>query len=426
MTTRIVELRRGILKKNDELAAGLRERFTAAGVLVLNLVSSPGTGKTAFLQRTLIELRARGARVAALVGDLETDNDAQRLAASGAPVRQINTHGICHLDAEMIDKHLADWEGVELGRLDFLFIENVGNLVCPSSYDLGERVRVALLSVTEGEDKPLKYPTMFNSADAAVITKMDLAEPCSFDRELALKNIREIRPGIQIFETSAKTGEGMKAWLNYLALEGGGRGARLDGETVAVPQPIPIRRETAPSPQPVEATPEPEEVFAEPELAPSGEGFTSVREAKEYLVGLIDDEARRSGHPLMEVERKMLYDSAKGWTLREIDQVRETFNLYHDPVEYEEKISGLIRSVRQRARAGKDRQFEAWTEAVHALGREKHYLLDLIAAAGETPRLRGRRLKLWLVLLVCAVLAGVAIWMGLHPDEIKVYVPNTH
>ena len=216
MTTRIVELRRGILKKNDELAAGLRERYTAGGVLVLNLVSSPGTGKTAFLERTLRELRERGSKVAALVGDLETDNDAKRLAASGAPVRQINTHGICHLDAEMISKHLDGWD---LADLDFLFIENVGNLVCPSSYDLGEKIRVALLSVTEGEDKPLKYPTLFNSADAAVITKMDIAEPCGFDRELALKNINEIRPGIRIFETSAKTGTGMEGWLGYLEEE---------------------------------------------------------------------------------------------------------------------------------------------------------------------------------------------------------------
>jgi hydrogenase nickel incorporation protein HypB len=216
MTTRIVELRRGILKKNDELAAGLRDRYAAGGVLVLNLVSSPGTGKTAFLERTLRELRERGAKVAALVGDLETDNDAKRLAASGAPVRQINTHGICHLDAEMISKHLEGWE---LADLDYLFIENVGNLVCPSSYDLGEKIRVALLSVTEGEDKPLKYPTLFNSADAAVITKMDIAEPCGFDRELALKNINEIRPGIRIFETSAKTGAGMEEWLAYLAEE---------------------------------------------------------------------------------------------------------------------------------------------------------------------------------------------------------------
>ena len=216
MTTRIVELRRGILKKNDELAAELRTRYTAAGALVLNLVSSPGTGKTEFLQHTLTDLLARGKRAAALVGDLETDNDARRLAASGAPVRQINTHGLCHLDAEMIGKHLESWEGVSLDQLDYLFIENVGNLVCPSSYDLGEKIRVALLSVTEGEDKPLKYPTLFNSADAAVITKMDIAEPCGFDRELALKNINEIRPGIRIFETSAKTGTGMDEWVEYL------------------------------------------------------------------------------------------------------------------------------------------------------------------------------------------------------------------
>ncbi len=217
MTTRIVELRRGILKKNDELAAGLRDRFTSAGVLVLNLVSSPGTGKTAILELTLRELRARGARAAALVGDLETDNDARRLAASGAPVRQINTHGICHLDAEMISKHIYGWDGFALAGLNYLFIENVGNLVCPSSYDLGERIRVVLLSVTEGEDKPLKYPGLFSSADAAVITKIDLAVPCGFDRDLALKNVNEIRPGIRIFETSAKTGAGMEAWLDYLA-----------------------------------------------------------------------------------------------------------------------------------------------------------------------------------------------------------------
>ena len=216
MTTRIVELRQGILKKNDELARNLRGRFQSADVLVLNLVSSPGTGKTAFLERTLRELREGGAKVAALVGDLETDNDARRLAASGAPVRQINTHGICHLEAEMVAKHLDGWE---LADFDYLFIENVGNLVCPSSYDLGEKIRVALLSVTEGEDKPLKYPTLFNSADAAIITKIDIAEPCGFDRTEALKNINEIRPGIRIFETSAKTGAGMADWLAYLREE---------------------------------------------------------------------------------------------------------------------------------------------------------------------------------------------------------------
>jgi hydrogenase nickel incorporation protein HypB len=218
MTTRIVELRQGILKKNDELARGLRERFRDARVLVLNLVSSPGTGKTALLERTLRELLARGGRAAALVGDLETDNDARRLAGSGAPVRQINTHGICHLEAEMVGRHLEGWE---LDGLDFLFIENVGNLVCPSSYDLGEKIRVALMSVTEGEDKPLKYPNLFNSADAAVITKIDIAEACEFDRGAALDSLREVRPGIRVFETSAKTCAGMAQWLDYLARERG-------------------------------------------------------------------------------------------------------------------------------------------------------------------------------------------------------------
>ncbi len=225
MITRIVELRRGILKKNDELAAALRRRYIAAGVLVLNLVSSPGAGKTTFLEWTLRKLRQAGARAAALVGDLETDKDARCLAASGAPARQINTHGICHLDAEMVGKHLDAWSetaganGATLAALDYLFIENVGNLVCPSSYDLGERIRVALLSVTEGEDKPLKYPALFNSADTAVITKIDLAAPCAFDRELTLRNLNEIRPGIRVFETSAKTGAGMEEWLAYLQAE---------------------------------------------------------------------------------------------------------------------------------------------------------------------------------------------------------------
>lgn len=210
MTTRIVELRKGILKKNDELAAGLRGRFTTAGVLVLNLVSSPGTGKTAFLERTLRELRARGAQAAALVGDLETDNDARRLAASGAPVRQINTHGICHLDAEMIAKHLEGWEDVTLAGLNYLFIENVGNLVCPSSYDLGEQMRAVLLSATEGEDKPLKYPTIFNTSDVALITKIDLAAAAEFDREAAHRSVLSVRPGMKILEVSAKTGAGMQ------------------------------------------------------------------------------------------------------------------------------------------------------------------------------------------------------------------------
>ena len=147
MQTRVLEIRKSVLNKNDELARKLRARFQEAGVLVLNLVSSPGAGKTQFLQKVLTELHRQGARVAALVGDLETDNDARRLMASGAPVRQIMTHGCCHLDASMIETHLDGWA---LEELEILFIENVGNLVCPSNYDLGEAIRVALLSVTEG------------------------------------------------------------------------------------------------------------------------------------------------------------------------------------------------------------------------------------------------------------------------------------
>jgi len=215
--TRIVEVRAGILKKNDELARSLRQRFEEAGVFVVNLVSSPGSGKTQFLERTMTELQAAGHRTAALVGDLETDNDARRLARSGAPVKQINTHGRCHLEAEMIGAFLEDWD---LAALDVLFIENVGNLVCPASYDLGEAMRVALLAVTEGEDKPLKYPTMFNSADVAIITKMDLAEACDFDRAAAHAAIHEVRPGMTIVEVSAKRGGGMDEWMSLLHARG--------------------------------------------------------------------------------------------------------------------------------------------------------------------------------------------------------------
>ncbi len=213
MTPRILEVRKKVLNKNDELARSLRDRFHEAGVFAMNLVSSPGTGKTALLQKTLATMLAHGERVAALVGDLETDNDARRLAESGAPVRQIQTHGCCHLEANMIASHLEGWD---LGQIDYLFIENVGNLVCPASYDLGEDIRVALLSVTEGEDKPLKYPAMFHSSDAAVITKMDIAEACDFNRETAVANIHSVRPGMRIFEVSAKKGAGMDAWIDYL------------------------------------------------------------------------------------------------------------------------------------------------------------------------------------------------------------------
>ncbi len=210
---RILEVRTKILKKNDELARSMRDKFTSSDVLVCNLVSSPGTGKTTLLQETLTRLINSGDKVAAVVGDLETDNDAKRLAQSGAPVRQIMTHGCCHLEADMVQSHLDDWN---LDELDFLFIENVGNLVCPTSWDLGESVRVALLSVTEGEDKPLKYPGLFNTSDIALITKNDLAIPCEFDREMALANIQSVRPGMDVYETSAKNGQGMDDWIAFL------------------------------------------------------------------------------------------------------------------------------------------------------------------------------------------------------------------
>src|ERR1700726_3314615 len=210
---RLIEIRKNVLKRNDLVARSLRERFRAAGVFVVSLVSSPGSGKTAFLERTLSVLRANY-RVAALVGDLATENDALRLARSQAPVKQITTGTLCHLEAAMVQSALEGWN---LDELDFLFIENVGNLVCPSSYDLGEDLRLVLLSVTEGEDKPLKYPTIFNSADLAVLTKMDLAEAVESDSNAAAANIQAVRPGMRVFRVSAKTGQGMEEYLAFLA-----------------------------------------------------------------------------------------------------------------------------------------------------------------------------------------------------------------
>lgn len=209
---RIIEVRRKVLKENDVLARKLRDRFRDAGVHVINLVSSPGAGKTALLERLLTELRA-SYRVAALVGDLATENDAARLARSGAPVQQITTGTICHLDASMVDRALDGWN---LTEFDFLFVENVGNLVCPSSFDLGEDLRVVLVSTTEGEDKPLKYPTIFNSADVAVITKMDLAEAVKADVPLLTQNILGVRPGMRVFQVSSRSGQGMKELEQFL------------------------------------------------------------------------------------------------------------------------------------------------------------------------------------------------------------------
>jgi hydrogenase nickel incorporation protein HypB len=209
---RLVEVRRNVLKQNDVIARSLREQFREAGVFVVSLVSSPGSGKTTFLEKTLTLLQPQY-RVAALVGDLATENDAVRLARSKAPVKQITTGTLCHLEAAMVQNALSDWD---LHQFDFLFIENVGNLVCPSSYDLGESLRLVLMSVTEGEDKPLKYPTIFNSADVAVITKNELAAPVEFDWEAARKSIESVRPGMKIFRLSAKTGEGMTEYLEFL------------------------------------------------------------------------------------------------------------------------------------------------------------------------------------------------------------------
>jgi hydrogenase nickel incorporation protein HypB len=211
-TTRLVEVRQSVMKRNDVLARALRQKFQAENIYVVSIVSSPGSGKTAFLERTLSMLRERY-RVAALVGDLATENDAARLARTGVPVKQITTGTICHLDAEMVESALSDWQPL---KLDYLFFENVGNLVCPSSYDLGENLRVVLMSVTEGEDKPLKYPTIFNTADVAIVTKMDLAGAAEFDLESACSNIQMVRPVMPVLQVSAKSGAGFDQWADFL------------------------------------------------------------------------------------------------------------------------------------------------------------------------------------------------------------------
>lgn len=214
--TRILEVRTRVLDKNARIAEEMRGRLRAAGVTTFNFVSSPGSGKTAFLECVLRELVQGGARACALVGDLETDNDARRLARSGARVRQIVTHGACHLEAEQIREYLGDWQPESM---DYLFIENVGNLVCPSSFDLGEDVRVALLAVTEGEDKPLKYPGTFQAADVAVITKVDLAAACECDLGLLRSNLLMVQPALRIFETSAKRGQGIAEFVKYVRMD---------------------------------------------------------------------------------------------------------------------------------------------------------------------------------------------------------------
>ncbi len=210
--TRLVQVRQHVLKQNDVAARSLRARFRQAGTYVVSLVSSPGAGKTALLEKVLGLLRA-DYRVAALVGDLATDNDARGLARSGAPVKQITTGTVCHLEAAMVAAALDGWD---VAGLDFLFLENVGNLVCPATLYLGENLRLVLFSVTEGEDKPLKYPTIFNTADVALITKVDLAEAAEFDAASARRNIQAVRPGMPVFDVSAKTGRGLQEWTGFL------------------------------------------------------------------------------------------------------------------------------------------------------------------------------------------------------------------
>lgn len=211
----VIAIEEDILAKNNRLAEANRALFNSKGIFVLNLVSSPGSGKTTLLERTLKDLSPR-LRFAVIEGDQQTDNDARRIAATGVPVRQINTGAGCHLDAHQV---LHGTEAFDLDNLDCLMIENVGNLVCPAAFDLGEHHKVAVLSVTEGEDKPLKYPQMFHNSTVMLLNKIDLLPHLDFDVERCKEFARRVSPDIVIFEVSARSGEGMEAW--YLWLQNG-------------------------------------------------------------------------------------------------------------------------------------------------------------------------------------------------------------
>jgi len=207
-----IPLERKVLGENDRIAAALRQEFQRRGIFCLNLISSPGAGKTLLLERTL-EGFAPGRRVAVLTGDIQTDNDARRLARYGFPVQQITTAGACHLDARMVERHLANWD---LSSIGLLLIENVGNLVCPTSYDLGEDAKVVILSVAEGDDKPLKYPGIFHRAELMVLSKIDLLSYVPFDIAAARDNARKVNPAIEIVEVSSTTGAGLDSWRAWL------------------------------------------------------------------------------------------------------------------------------------------------------------------------------------------------------------------
>jgi hydrogenase nickel incorporation protein HypB len=201
-----------VLNENARVAADLRERFRKHRVFAVNLISSPGSGKTTLLEKTL-EFMPPGSRVAVLTGDLQTENDANRLKRYGYPVKQITTGGTCHLDARMIEKHIAEWN---LDEIDLLIIENVGNLVCPSSYDLGEAAKIVLLSVTEGEDKPLKYPSIFFKSELMVLTKTDLLPYVPFNADLAIDNARRVHPEMQVVKVASLAGDGLREWMEWL------------------------------------------------------------------------------------------------------------------------------------------------------------------------------------------------------------------
>jgi hydrogenase nickel incorporation protein HypB len=209
---RRISLEQSLLAKNDALAAVNRQAFLARGILALNLVSSPGSGKTTLLEQTILRLRGR-VPVVVIEGDQQTSQDADRIRAAGAPAVQINTGKGCHLDAHMVGHALESLAPVE-GAV--LMIENVGNLVCPAAFDLGEAHKVVILSVTEGEDKPLKYPDMFAAADLMLLNKVDLLPHLRFDVERCLTFARRVNPKIQILRVSAETGEGMDAWLTWI------------------------------------------------------------------------------------------------------------------------------------------------------------------------------------------------------------------
>ncbi|WP_175407369.1 hydrogenase nickel incorporation protein HypB [Streptomyces sp. TRM64462] len=230
---RSVDLRQSATAKNDGLAAALRAELSERGVTAVNLMSSPGSGKTELLARVLRRALERDVPAAALTADLATENDAERLARSGAPVRQLLTGGLCHLEAAQVRGHLDGWLPPDTG---LLFVENVGNLVCPAVYDLGEALRVVLMAVTEGEDKPVKYPTAFGTAQLVVLTKTDLAAPAAFDNAAFTDHVRRVNPGVEIVRTCARTGEGVDTLLDHV----------LAVHTGTVPH-LPLMAATAPA-----------------------------------------------------------------------------------------------------------------------------------------------------------------------------------